>query len=73
MKLTDEAGRPRGVKGRPQRRCIACGRVFLRRNVMVSTVGLCVECSYRSPFAWRTVYDRDLQIGQIPSNLAPAR
>jgi hypothetical protein len=40
---------------------------------MVSAVGLCTDCSYQSPFGWRTVYDRERQIGQIPSNLAPAR
>jgi hypothetical protein len=40
---------------------------------MASTIGLCPECSLRSPYGWRTVYDRERQIGQIPANLAPAR
>jgi len=73
MKLIDEPGRPCGVKARSLRRCIGCGAVFPVKNVMVSAVGLCAECSDQSPFGWRTVYDRECRIGRILSNLAPAR
>jgi hypothetical protein len=73
MKLIDETGRPCGPKARLQRRCIGCGTIFPVKNVMVSAVGLCAECSDQSPFGWRTVYDRERRIGRITSNLAPAR
>jgi hypothetical protein len=75
MKPTDEATskRYRGLKGRTRQRCIGCGSVFSTGNVMTSTVGLCAECSFRSPCGWRTVYDRERRIGQIPANLAPVR
>jgi len=63
----------RGVKGRARQRCIGCGCVFPTTNVMASTIGLCPECSVRSPYGWRTIYDRERRIGQIPANLAPAR
>ena len=75
MKADDENQQAanRGAKGRARQRCIGCGHVFPTANVMASTIGLCPECSLRSPYGWRTVYDRERQIGQIPANLAPAR
>jgi hypothetical protein len=72
----DAANHPsmnRSAKGRARQRCIGCGHVFPTAHVMASTIGLCSECSIRSPYGWRTVYDRERQIGQIPANLAPAR
>jgi len=75
MKADDEHQHPtnRSAKGRARQRCIGCGHIFPTANVMASTIGLCPECSLRSPYGWRTVYDRERQIGQIPANLAPAR
>jgi hypothetical protein len=40
---------------------------------MSSSMGLCPSCQAQSPGSWRTVYDRERRIGQIPPNLAPAR
>lgn len=63
----------RRIKGRARQRCIGCSDVFPTTNVMASNIGLCRLCAEQSPYGWRTVYDRERQIGQIPANLAPAR
>jgi len=75
MKTSNEALRrkPQTMRSRTRQRCIGCGALYPTTNVMSSTVGLCVQCSYRSPYGWRTVYDREQRIGDIPANLAPAR
>jgi hypothetical protein len=39
-------------------------------NMMASSVGLCERCNGKSPFSWRTVYDRERRIGRIPATLA---
>src|ERR1700736_4941096 len=62
-----------GDRGRICQRCIGCSRVFPTSNIMASKLGLCGECSSRSPYGWRTVYDRERKIGRIPAYLASAR
>jgi hypothetical protein len=33
-------------------------------------MGLCRDCQAKSPGSWRTIYDREKRIGQIPRNLS---
>ncbi|HZP45338.1 MAG TPA: hypothetical protein VFB15_06800 [Candidatus Binataceae bacterium] len=55
---------------RVQQRCVGCGMLYAVANMMASSVGLCERCNGKSPFSWRTVYDRERRIGRIPANLA---
>jgi len=75
MKSAKEVLKPKAQRGRNRlrQRCIGCGSNFPAVNAMSSTVGLCPTCSFKSPYSWRTVYDREQHIGSIPTNLAPAR
>jgi len=68
--LRDRKGR---TIRRAQCRCVGCGASLPVTNAMSSSMGLCAKCQAKSPGYWRTVYDRERQIGQIPPNLAPVR
>ena len=53
-------------------RCAFCRDTILLADAM-RTLGVCRLCSSEiAEFGWRTVYDRDLNIGQIPANLRRA-
>jgi hypothetical protein len=50
-------------------KCAFCRDTILLADAMRS-LGVCKLCSSEiAEFGWRTVYDRDLQIGEIPTNL----
>ena len=53
-------------------KCVFCRDPILLADAMVSA-GVCRLCTSEiTEFGWRTVYDRDQNIGQIPSNLRSA-
>jgi hypothetical protein len=53
-------------------KCTFCGDPILLADAMRSA-GVCKLCASEiEEFAWRTVYDRDGNIGQIPANLRVA-
>jgi len=50
-------------------KCVFCRDAILLADAM-RTLGVCKICSLEiAEFGWRTVYDRDLKIGEIPVNL----
>ena len=50
-------------------KCAFCRDTILLADAM-RTVGVCKLCSSEiAEFGWRTIYDRDLNIGEIPANL----
>ena len=50
-------------------KCAFCRDTILLADAMRS-LGVCRLCSLEiAEFGWRTVYDRDLNIGEIPANL----
>ena len=53
-------------------KCVFCRNAMLLAEAMRS-LGVCKLCSLEiAEFGWRTVYDRDLNIGEIPANLRVA-
>jgi len=50
-------------------KCAFCRDTILLADAM-RTLGVCKLCSSEiAEFGWRTIYDRDLNIGEIPPNL----
>lgn len=53
-------------------KCVFCRDPILLADAM-RTAGVCRLCASEiEEFGWRTVYDRDLSVGQIPANLRAA-
>jgi hypothetical protein len=53
-------------------KCVFCRDPILLGVAMLSA-GVCKLCASEiAEFGWRTVYDRDQNIGQIPTNLRVA-
>ena len=50
-------------------KCVFCRQLMPLADAMKKR-GVCLLCSFEiAELGWRTVYDRDLQLGQIPKNL----
>jgi hypothetical protein len=53
-------------------KCVFCPDLIPLADAMRKS-GVCLLCSFEiAELGWRTVYDRDLAIGQIPENLRTA-
>lgn len=53
-------------------KCVFCRDPILLADAM-RTAGVCKLCASEiEEFGWRTVYDRDRNLGQIPANLRAA-
>jgi hypothetical protein len=52
-----------------QYRCALCHKAVIVRSPLSHSRSLCAECAAVEPGAWRTVYDRDKGLGELPFNL----
>ncbi len=53
-------------------KCVFCRDPILLAEAM-RTAGVCKLCASEiEEFGWRTIYDRDQSVGQIPANLRAA-
>jgi hypothetical protein len=60
------------VTAEPTVKCAFCKDAMPRAQAMRSQ-GVCRLCASEiEEFGWRTVYDRELNLGQIPANLRAA-
>lgn len=46
--------------------CLECRKSVVVRSALVGSRQLCPECAQKAAGAWRTVYDRDRSVGQLP-------
>jgi hypothetical protein len=59
-------------QGPPRARCVFC-REALPLGDPTRSSGVCKLCASEiEEFGWRTIYDRDRNVGQIPANLRVA-
>lgn len=50
-------------------RCIICGAGIVVRSALAPSYQVCPNCARASEGSWRTLYDREQGIGEIPQNL----
>lgn len=62
------SGRHRSYHGF-QYRCVLCNKAVIVRSALAYSRQVCPECAAQTPQAWRTVYDRDQGLGELPPNL----
>jgi hypothetical protein len=71
MEVLTRVGKTTAMSDRAVK-CVFCGDAIVLADAMRSA-GVCRLCASEiEEFAWRTVYDREQNIGQIPANLRAA-